>query len=176
MSTQRKTQPYDKVVSCVSLELYADTSHEPETLLGDEVGVHSAAVIAGSEEVVDIEAEGDGADCVLCSEVDDGSRWHVLMHDDVLHAIDGLLAVGCCLFYVALIVVVGSCLDGIGNLYELDKVCVVGCLFAFDEKMCVELEAFGGLPGEDEVAADGWGIVVGIDVGGVEVIELVREL
>ena len=59
-----------------SLNFHTNGGKEPAALLGDEVGVDAAAVVAGIQEVVDIEGEGDGAKRVFAAEVDDEARGH----------------------------------------------------------------------------------------------------
>ena len=46
--------------SCRVLYLNPDAGQEPASLLGHEVGIHTAAVVACVEEVVDVKADGNG--------------------------------------------------------------------------------------------------------------------
>ena len=55
------------------LDFYADGGKEPESLLGDEVGIHATAVVTGVQQVVDVQTEGDRTQRIFATEVDDGT-------------------------------------------------------------------------------------------------------
>ena len=61
------------IIYVVTSEFETDVGEEPAALLGDEVGIHATAVITGAQKVVDIQTEGDWAQRIFATEVDDGS-------------------------------------------------------------------------------------------------------
>lgn len=63
-------------------ELVGNFEHKPTTFLRNELGVHATAVVFRVKEIAHIESNGYFAHLIFCSDVEDGTGFHVGLENE----------------------------------------------------------------------------------------------
>ena len=58
-------------------------------MLRDETSVHTAAIVAGAQEVVDIQADGDWTERIFTTDVQDAAGWYLMVAGGLLGSFYG---------------------------------------------------------------------------------------
>ena len=147
------------------LYLDPDGGEEPASLLGDKVGVHATAVVMSAQEIVDVEPDGDWAEGIFATDVQDAAGGHLTAARDLTCRSDSVFPEGGSLLLQAWYDAVHSVFDVTTLAPDvLLKVDVIGCLTALEKYMGMEPQTRCCLPAEHEVRHDGGGVVIVIDV------------
>ena len=113
---------------------------------------------------------------VLATKVEDGTGGHILVHDDVASGTHGSLLGSSSFLHLAFGGILTGSSETAYRMNELNQIGVIGCLLTLEEQVRVELQLRDGLPGKDKVGRDGRGVVVIIDVGGIDSCHLVGKV
>ena len=115
-------------------------------MLRDDIGVHSATVIASVQKIMDVQPDGNRSQCVRTSNVHDATGGHLLATDDCFGRSNSLVPVFVCPVFHAGEASVETVHEVIGAAHVVMlKIDVIECLTALEEHMRVKFQT-GGSP------------------------------